>query len=423
MEKVNAFLKKHGMLPENICPSKCAYNMAEDMRRGLNGEKSSVPMIPTFLKAGTQIPKGKSAAVIDAGGTNFRRALLTFTDRGYDVEYLKKEKMLGIKKPVTWDEFISFTADNIMPLMDKTDCIGFCFSYSAEILPDIDGRVSCIDKEVVIKNSAGQLLGKSLNDELGRRGVERKRIVILNDTTAVLLGGSSMLDTSKYSDFIAQVSGTGTNTCCAVPAGMIGELSTAGKNKIIVNTESGMYDGLPFGDFDWELDKENNNPNRKLFEKMTAGLYLGNLCTVILKGAVKEGLLSRETGRKLDAIGKIDSSYLDAWSCGEKLEVVYCEEDREFVVEVSKALFRRSAACMCTNLAALLLLTGGGRDKEKPVCICAEGSLVQKGRVYRPVLKALIEEHINGIMGLNAVLVPVEDSTLPGAAAAVLLNP
>ena len=77
---------------------------------------------------------------------------------------------------------------------------------------------------------------------------------------------------------------------------------------------------------------------------------------------------------------------------------------------------------MCTNLAALLLLTKGGKDPEKPACICAEGSLVQKSLVYREELQRLIKEEINGVMGLSAVFMPVEESTLPGSAAAVLLN-
>ncbi len=70
--------------------------------------------------------------------------------------------MPGTEKSASWEEFISFTADSIMPLMDEAELIGFCFSYSADITPEIDGLVRRIDKEVVITGATGQLVGASL---------------------------------------------------------------------------------------------------------------------------------------------------------------------------------------------------------------------------------------------------------------------
>ena len=75
---------------------------------------------------------------------------------------------------------------------------------------------------------------------------------------------------------------------------------------------------------------------------------------------------------------------------------------------------------MCVNLLAILLLTGEGRDK--PVCLCAEGSLVQKGRYYRPRLEALLREFALGALGRSVELRVGQETTLPGAAAAALLN-
>ena len=263
------------MSPELVEPARDARKMKEEMERGLAGEKSSLPMIPTYLSDDGAIPKAAPVVVIDAGGTNFRKALITFDDSGYKVDGLSKWKMPGIDRPATWEEFISFTANGIISLMDKTDKVGFCFSFSADVTPEIDGRVQRIDKEVVITGCEGQLAAASLNAELERRGVFGKRIVILNDTVAVLLGGLAAVRRSDYSGFVGQVSGTGTNTCCSLPERRIGKLGSSGERRMIVNLESGMYDGIPRGDFDRELDAESHNPGQKLFEKMTAGVYLG----------------------------------------------------------------------------------------------------------------------------------------------------
>ncbi|MEI3101352.1 MAG: hypothetical protein V8T45_05995 [Oscillospiraceae bacterium] len=291
MSLAHDFLAKHHMEPERIVPAELAGAMVEDMRRGLKGEKSSLPMIATYLSNDGTVPEGACAAVIDAGGTNFRSALVRFTRDGYQVEDLGRWKMPGIDKPCTWNEFIAFTADHIQHLMDRTDVIGFCFSYNAEITPDMDGKVKRIDKEVVISGCENQLVAASLKEELSRRGIEGKKIVILNDTAAALLGGTVTLDKSAYSGFIGQISGTGTNTCTSVPREMIEKLGLKGSRGMLVNLESGMYNGIESGDFDLLLDRESNNPGDKDFEKKTAGVYLGELCRLMLLAAGEEGFI------------------------------------------------------------------------------------------------------------------------------------
>lgn len=422
-KKALDFIARHGMAPERIDPAEYAEKMRAEMERGLAGEKSTLPMIPTYIKDGGVIAKGVPVAVIDAGGTNFRRGLVTFTDGGYTLEELGKYRMPGTDSPCTWEEFIVFTADKIMPLMDRTDLIGFCFSYNADITPDIDGLVRKIDKEVVVKGSTGKLVGSSLKAELERRGVSGKRVFILNDTVAALLGASSTIDKSAYSGFIGQISGTGTNTCCALPYKRIGKLGRDEDGSILINLESGMYGGMPAGDFDDILDRESHNPGEKYMEKLTAGVYLGELGRLMLNAAADEGLLSAASAEKVRALGKIDASYIDAWACGEKLELVSGnEEDGEFVKTVSLALFERSARCMCANLTAIMLLTGAGEHADKPVCVCAEGSLVDRSRYFRPMLEGFLKDYAGAKLGRYAVLRVGRETTLPGSAAAALLN-
>ncbi|MBR0040410.1 MAG: hypothetical protein IJP64_03420 [Oscillospiraceae bacterium] len=413
------FLGRHGMSPERIDPAVYAPRMAESMAEGLAAEGRMLPMIPTYLKNSGAVPQGEKAVVIDAGGTNFRCALACFTERGFEISDVFKTKMPGIGKSAAWEEFISFIADSIMPYMDRADKIGFCFSYSADITPEIDGRVIRIDKEVVITGSEGKLVGASLIEELERRGCRGKSVVILNDTAAVLLGVSATLDKEKYSGFIGQINGTGTNTCCIVPIDRIEKLHAAGSDGVIVNVESGLYDGFPRGDFDLELDCESNNPGSKHMEKMTSGVYLGALCRIIFRAAVNEGALSAESGEEIDKRGAFDASTIDRWASGEDLES-FSDEDGRFIRDVCLAAFDRSARCMCVNLTAIALLTGEGTDK--PICVCAEGSLVQKSRFFRPMLEKYLAEYALGVFGRKLELTVGYETTLPGAAAAVLLN-
>ena len=339
------------------------------------------------------------------------------------MEDLGRWKMPGVDEPCTWDDFIAFTADHIQHLLDRTEVIGFCFSYNAEITPDMDGRVKRIDKEVIIKGCEGQLVAASLKEELRRRGIEGKKIVILNDTAAALLGGAVTLDKSAYSGFIGQISGTGTNTCTSVPREMIEKLGLKGSRGMLVNLESGMYDGIESGDFDLLLDRESNNPGDKDFEKKTAGVYLGELCRLMLLSAGEEGFISPASLEKARALGHIDSSVIDAWSAGEGLDkIAACPADADFVRELSLALFQRSARCMCVNLLAIALLIGAGKEADRPVCVCAEGSLVQRSHHYRPMLEKLLEIEGREKLGLHFLLLVGSETTLPGSAAAALLN-
>ncbi len=413
--KLTDYLKQYQMLDPDFSVPETAQSMLAEMEKGLRGERSSYPMIPTFLSAGGEVPDGKPVVVIDAGGTNFRSALLHFENGESVEENLRVAGMPGVGTPATWEEFISFAADQIMPFVSMTDRIGFCFSYTAEITPEIDGRVICIDKEVVVSGCEGKLVGDSLSRELAKRGFPGKRVFVLNDTAAVQLGG---LAKHRMEGF-GQVSGTGTNTCCSVSGEKIAKLDRA--HSMIINMESGLYDGLRQGAFDRELDKASHNPGQKLLEKMTAGVYLGELFQLSARQAARDGILSEACREKLYTIREIGSAQADAWAMGEKLEAISADtDDRQFLSGLARFLFERSAAIMCANLRAMVLLTGAG--KERSAAVYAEGSLVQKNHFYRPELERLIKKHICEALGRDIRLMVVQDTTLPGAAAAALLN-
>ena len=115
--KAKEFIKRHGMAPELSDPVALAELMVKDMEKGLEGKESSLPMIPTYISGEGEIPLGEKVVVIDAGGTNFRCGLASFTGSEWCVEKVSRQRMPGIEKPATWEEFIAFVADNIQPLL------------------------------------------------------------------------------------------------------------------------------------------------------------------------------------------------------------------------------------------------------------------------------------------------------------------
>ena len=97
-------------------------------------------MIPTYIEAENEFLKETPVVAIDAGGTNFRAALLRFTIGGkLETESVVSGLMPGLDREVSKKEFFDVMSEYIKPLAEKSERIGFCFSYPTEIFPDKDG--------------------------------------------------------------------------------------------------------------------------------------------------------------------------------------------------------------------------------------------------------------------------------------------
>lgn len=417
-----AFLTRHGMSPELIDPADTIPAFLDDMLAGLAGRAGSLRMIPTYLTAEGTLPLGVPAAVIDAGGTNFRTALVTFTKSGPVIEDYALSPMPGSEGPVSWDAFIAFTAKRVLPLLDRAKAVGFCFSYPTDATPDRDGTLITLTKQVSIENFRGRLLCADLRARLSELGAGELAITLLNDTPAVLLSGASPICAGGFDGLVGLISGTGTNTCCELPVSAIPKLGSGFSGSMLVNLESGGFARLPRGDFDEELDKATADPGAYRHEKMTAGAYVGELCRLTLRGAAREGLFSPCASEKLLALSALSATGADRLAaCPAECEFG-SERDALQAMALCGAIFDRAARCVAANLAAILLLTDTGRSPGRPACICADGSLFTKSRVFRPMLEKYMGSFASSAFGRSAVFRTADNATMLGSAAAALLN-
>jgi len=420
---VKQFLEAYSLAPETIQPEECAEKMLSHMVSGLSGNIIDMPMIPTYLKGMSAVPFHRPVIVIDAGGTNFRCALAEFDENGCRLTGYTKSRMPGTAAPVTWQEFIDYVADALLPLVPQTNLIGFCFSYSATITPEVDGIVQRIDKEVTVTGCEGQRIGVSLSKALENRGFPGRRVIILNDTVAALLGGACSIDVEKYSDFIGMICGTGINTCAPADCSKITKLDLSGNGSMLINFESGCYSGMPRGSVDEEVDRNSNIPGEKLMEKMCSGAYVGKICKTALQFAVKENHLSAGILDKMDLFDTLGGAIVDELARGEDRHALCSsKEELDFVQEVARSVFRRSARCMATTILAIMLMNGTGKTPEHPMCVCAEGSLISLSKYFLPELKDCLEAISHGKYARHTEILLGSETTLPGSAVAALLN-
>ena len=191
-ERTDDFLKSIDMHPDQTDPERFVRDFLSEMDAGLAGEASSLKMIPTYVSADGTPPDGESVIAIDAGGTNLRVALVAFRNGRAEVLREQKSPMPGSRGEVSADEFFSELADDVLPFARESSRIGFCFSYPTAMHPDGDGEIICLTKEVRVRGIEGRQIGVSLLEKLREKGVKtRFSLVLLNDTTAGLLGGAA----------------------------------------------------------------------------------------------------------------------------------------------------------------------------------------------------------------------------------------
>ena len=426
-KNVDEFLTKYGMHYKTIDMDKHMRLFAKHMRAGLEGAALSLLMIPAYVSLNDNLPENEEVIVIDAGGTNLRVGSAKVKDGKFSINDFKSYMMPGSKTAVTKEEFINKLIDYLEPYLSCSNKIGFCFSYPVEILPNCDGKILNLSKEIRIEGGVGSVLGESLNEGLRNRGYNEKRIVVLNDTVATLLGGISAND-KTYESYIGYILGTGTNTAYMEKCTNITKntLITKRPGQMVINIESGNYDGFDLGVFDEQLDNESKEPGMYRMEKMISGAYQGNGIYRTVSAAVRDGLFSEQMSKRFNSftdfeLKDISTFCADVNGDNPLAELAVTTDDKETLLEIIDANYERSAIMAATVFGAMLTHCDYGKDPLKPICITAEGSNFSKSVFFRPKFDKYMKSYVEDKLGRYCDIITVEDSTLRGTGIAALL--
>lgn len=438
--KADEFLKRHKMHPEQIDMESCCNIFLKDMEQGLAGRDSTLEMIPTYIETEKNVPTEKPVVVMDAGGTNFRVAVVHFNkDKQPVIEDQQLYSMPGVDEEVGKDKFFEIMAGYVRGIADKSSNIGFCFSYPTEISPNKDGRLIRFSKEIKAPEVKGQLIGENLNAALASMGFkDRKHIIILNDTVTTLLAGRAASFDKNYDSFVGFILGTGTNCAYIEDNKNITkkpELDPA-KNQI-VNIESGGFGKAPLGTIDVEFDKSTKNPGEHTFEKMISGAYLGPLTLMTIQKAAQENLFSTATCKKLKNIQELTTKELSIFlqnqlAGNNPLSSIMANADRRnetlagndlnTLLDLVQAIVERAAKLTAINLSSPVLKSGKGSDPNRPVCIVAEGTTFYKLHNLKSRIEFYLTKYLRDQKGRFFEIIGVENATLIGAAIAGLTN-
>jgi len=431
--KVTDFLDKNEMIPAHIDMEKTCRTFLKEMEQGLAGKKSSLAMLPTYIETERRIPLNTPVIVMDAGGTNFRVATVSFDEEGNsNIENFKLFPMPGVKQQVGKNEFFNIMAGYLDEVVDKSANIGFCFSYPIQISPNKDGKVLYFSKEIKADEVAGSMIGENLNAAISSSGnVGKKNVILLNDTVATLLAGRANVKGMSFDTYIGFILGTGTNCSYIEQNRNITKTKDLDLAKSqIVNVESGGFGKAPQGKIDKDFDQSSNSPGMYTFEKMISGAYLGPLCLWTVRAAAKDGLLSKDSTKNLKKIKELSTKDIDDFMSypqgkGGPLSSALktaSQEDLTTAYYLIDRLIERAAKLTAINLSSVAIKSGKGHNPCRPVCIVAEGTTFYQLKSLKQRVEYYLKDYLVNEKGVFYEIINVENATLIGAAIAGLTN-
>ncbi|OPJ84737.1 putative hexokinase HKDC1 [Patagioenas fasciata monilis] len=342
--------------------------MRTELEYGLKREtqaSATVKMLPTYVCGtpdGTE--KGKFLA-LDLGGTNFRVLLVKIrSGRRRSVQMYNKifaiplEIMQGTGEEL-FDHIVQCIADFLeyMGIKGARLPLGFTFSFPC--------RQASIDKEF-----------------------DLDIVAVVNDTVGTMM-------TCGYEDpncEIGLIAGTGSNVCYMEDMKNI-EIVEGNEGKMCINTEWG-----GFGDngcidnirtkYDKEVDEGSLNPGKQRYEKMTSGMYLGEIVRQILIDLTKQGLLFRgQISESLRKRGIFETKFLSQ-----------IESDRLALLQVRRILQQLGLDSTCDDSIIVKEVCGAVSKRAAQLCGAGLAAIVEKKRENRGV------EHLQITVGVDGTL-------------------
>ncbi|XP_060225445.1 hexokinase HKDC1 isoform X1 [Meriones unguiculatus] len=339
---------------------------------------ATVKMLPTYVYGmpdGTE--KGKFLA-LDLGGTNFRVLLVKIRSGRRSVRMYNKifaiplEIMQGTGEEL-FDHIVQCIADflDYMGLKGAQLPLGFTFSFPC--------RQTCIDKGTLVGWTKGfkatDCEGEDVVDML-REAIKRRNefdldiVAIVNDTVGTMM-------TCGYEDpncEIGLIAGTGSNVCYMEEMRNI-ELVEGDEGRMCINTEWG-----GFGDngciedirtqYDKEVDEGSLNAGKQRYEKMTSGMYLGEIVRRILIDLTRQGLLFRgQISERLRTRGIFETKFLSQ-----------IESDRLALLQVRRILQQLGLDSTCEDSIVVKEVCGAVSRRAAQLCGAGMAAIVEKRR-------------------------------------------
>lgn len=420
--------------------------LSAEMELGLRDEEdASVKMLITYVRELSRGDEFGTYLALDLGGTNFR-VLLVSLDAGKAAQVTSECHAIPQSLLVVDDGRLLFDyiASKLLEFVKakrlgkKRITLGFTFSFPC--------KQYGLTQSFLIKWCKGYKVGgvvntdvvKQLKDALKRQlaGLAEAYIdvvAVINDTTGSLVACASANQNCR----IGLIAGTGFNACYLERLERCDKwpANYTSPKHVIINTEWGSFGDHKSrrsldkfrNEFDAAIDAHSVNPQNQTYEKMVAGMYVGEQLRRALAKLVAQGhLFASQAGAqlrlalsnaaaaaaaspshhtehaqpKLATPNSLDGRHLsllaDDELCGStsnarsmltelglEHSAHVSKAELEFVVKLGAKIIDRSASLCAAGLAALL-----ERIKKPQTTIGFDGSLIKQHPYYLKTVEA-----------------------------------
>uniref|UniRef100_A0A672TH02 hexokinase n=1 Tax=Strigops habroptila TaxID=2489341 RepID=A0A672TH02_STRHB len=276
--------------------------MRQEMDLGLGKEtnaRSSVRMLPTYVRATPDGTERGEFLALDLGGTNFRVLVVRVAEDSIrmasEIYVIPTSIIQG-----TGVELFNHIVECIMDFQLKQDLmeqilpLGFTFSFPCQQLGLDKAVLLSWTKGFNASGCVGQDVVQLLRDAaLRKQHFTLKVVAVVNDTVGTMM--SCGYDDPKCE--IGLIVGTGTNACYMEEMRNVGTVE-GNEGRMCINMEWGAFgdngclDHI-FTNFDQMVDEKTINPGKQRFEKLISGMYLGEIVRYILLAMVEKRVLFR----------------------------------------------------------------------------------------------------------------------------------
>ncbi|RAL07587.1 putative hexokinase Kxk [Aspergillus homomorphus CBS 101889] len=380
---------------------KVVDHFVKELEKGLSVEGGNIPMNVTWVMGFPDGDEQGTFLALDMGGTNLRVCEITLTKEkgGFDITQ-SKYRMPEELRTGTAEELWEYIADCLQQFIESHHegeqlsklPLGFTFSYPATQDYIDHGVLQRWTKGFDIDGVEGHDVVPPLEKILKEKGLPIKVAALINDTTGTLIA-------SAYTDpamKIGCIFGTGVNAAYMENAGSIpklGHMNLPVDMPVAINCEYGAFDNehivLPLTKYDHIIDRDSPRPGQQAFEKMTAGLYLGEIFRLALVDLLEThpGLIFN--GQNTSELRKpylLDSSFLAAIEEDPYENLQETEEllERKLKIKATQPeleMIRRLAELIGTRAARLSACGVAAICKKKNIESChvgADGSVFTK---------------------------------------------
>jgi len=376
-------------------------HFVKELEKGLSVEGGNIPMNPTWCMAFPDGHEKGTFLALDMGGTNLRVCEIILTDEQGEFDIIQsKYRMPEDLKTGNAEELWEYIADCLQQFIESHHGdeelvslpLGFTFSYPATQDYIDHGVLQRWTKGFDIDGVEGENVVPMFEAAIAKRGVPIKLTALINDTTGTLIA-SAYTDTKMK---IGCIFGTGCNAAYMENCGSIPKLAHMNlppDTPMAINCEWGAFDNehkvLPLTPYDIIIDKESPRPGQQAFEKMIAGLYLGELFRLVLVDLHENKEVHMFEGQNIDKLRKaytLDSSFLslveedpfeNLSETGDlfqnKLGITTTRPELELIRRLAELIGTRAARLSACGVAAISL------KKDYKTChVGADGSVFNK---------------------------------------------